>query len=59
MRTIITLIAVLTLPLTVGSDQAHEPQAGHCVTVRPICGPGQHPVCVCPTSYNCGWMCTR
>lgn len=36
-----------------------EPFSVRCIGVKPICMPGQHPVCICESdySYNCSWVC--
>lgn len=33
--------------------------ASKCVGVKPICSPGNVPICICesPYSYNCVWIC--
>jgi hypothetical protein len=55
-------IAVITLILGLASrtEAAPEPQqSSRCISVPPICAPGQAPVCFCESqySYNCMWIC--
>lgn len=34
---------------------------GRCMGMRPLCGPGLHPECICYDSFgnNCAWQCVR
>lgn len=31
----------------------------NCIGIKPICMPGQRPICLCESSYsfNCAWVC--
>jgi hypothetical protein len=54
-KTIIILAAFLAL----GARSEAEPLSTRCIGVRPICMPGQVPMCLCESSYsmNCAWIC--
>jgi len=34
---------------------------GRCMGIRPLCGPGLHPECICYDAFgnNCTWQCVR
>lgn len=58
--------AVLTVFLCVDdcepaqSQPAPEPQGyGSCYELKPLCPPGQDPVCVCNTNNSCNWACGK
>lgn len=41
------------------APRATEEPASRCMGIRPLCPPGQHPLCICESdySYNCAWIC--
>lgn len=54
----IVLIVVAALAAVGGRAEAGS-RSSRCIDVRPICPPGQHPICLCESdySYNCAWVC--
>ena len=59
------LIAVAALMFAVGFGSAKAspmrpvPQARGCYGLKPLCPPGQHPVCVCSSYTDCEWACGK
>lgn len=53
----LTIIAFLFA--TIGARAEVAPLSTRCIGVKPLCMPGQTPICLCESSYsmNCAWIC--
>lgn len=59
------LAAAITLLVLSTSAESTETPAestpldlGGCYSIKPICQPGGHPICLCDQLQNCQWFCT-
>jgi hypothetical protein len=55
----IAIIMTLMFVLIGSRAEAGEPLSTRCIGIKPICMPGQVPICICESAYsfNCIWMC--
>jgi hypothetical protein len=51
--------ALLLLAGCVIGDGGSRADESRCMSVKPICPPGKHPMCICESdySYKCMWIC--
>jgi len=57
MKKLMLCVFLLAIP---GAALADQPQQStRCMSIEPICRPGQHPLCVCQSDYSsrCIWIC--
>lgn len=58
MKTIIISLVVGVVALIAIASQEAPAEAGNCWGLKPLCPPGQSPVCICQ-NYQCMWICSQ
>ena len=62
-KTILTGLLVAASAAFIGSAPGFMPlpvpTGSRCIDVKPVGGPGKHPICICESdiSLNCKWIC--